>query len=267
MNKGKPRCPVYIVFEDEEELDKYESGEHHSNKGMRDRKERFTKQPDFVPMSDEDIISEAEKILSMREAENLPEHEMSTLQIIWDSVKGAVLDVLYAEAMELKENPEKRAIVLARINRLWKEKIVPTGSKLIETAKFYKDVFHAVKTDEKPKVLKLLDEIKDMEVAEKNSVVSSEEKVSVEMTEEQRNRLLFAMVLAADTLKGIKVVKTDIAGKEYQLEKGERDKFLIEEEMKVIEALMGNGFELDESAKNFVFEYLKIEADKVPFPI
>lgn len=267
MDESKPKRPGYIVFDDEEELDKYENGEHHSNKGMRDKKERFTKQPDFVPMSDDDIILEAEKILSMRRTERLPEQEMSKLQIIWNGAKGIVLDVLYAEMMELKEDPEKRAIVLARINRLWEEKIVPAGNKFIETAKFYKDVFHAVKAGEKPKALKLLDEIKDTEITERISVVSSEENISVEMTEEQRNRLLFAMALAADTLKDIKVVKKDTAGKEYQLEKGERDKFLIEEAMEGVEVLMGKDFELDESTKNFVFEYLEREVDKIPLPI
>lgn len=230
-------------------MDKYESGEHHSNKGIRDKKERFTKQPDFVPMSDEDIVSEAEKILSVRGQKCPPEQKISIKQ----GIENIALEVLYAKTMELMEDPEKRAIVLARINCFWKEKLVPAGNKFIETAKFCKDVFYAVKEGEKPKVLKVTDETGDIEVIEK--------KVSVEMTEEQRNRLLFAMALVADTLKDMKVITTDVAEKE------DGNRILIEEVMKGIERLMGNDYELDDPIRDFLLEYLERQADKVPVSI
>lgn len=247
MAKTKPRRLGYIVFDNDEELDKYENGEHHSNKGIRDKKERFTKQPDFISMSDEDIISEAEKILSARGREFRSEQKTS----IWQGIENIVLEILYEKTMELMEDSEKRAMVLERINRV--------GNKFIETAKFYKGVFHAIKANEKPKALKLTGEIGDTEVIEK--------RVSVEMTEAQKNRLLLAMAIAADTLKDMNVITTDTAGKELQIEKEEGNKILIEETMKGIKRLMGNDFELDEPMRDFLFEYLKREADEVPISI
>lgn len=108
------------------------------------------------------------------------------------------------ELLELKDNPEKRAIALARVNNLWINKLMPARRNLVQKAKFAKEVIHAVRTNEQPKILQIWEEDNRTEIIESVPEETADERVLIEMTEEQKKKITFAVTLLADTLKKIK---------------------------------------------------------------
>ena len=172
MKERKPKKPAYMIFDNEEEYDKYERGEHYDKNGLRGDEGKLVKPVNHIPMTDDDIISEAEKILSKRRREGsldqeykeeyYTKQEYSFLEDIWSEVKF----ILVMKVKEILEDPEKRAIFLARVNSFWTNNLVPAGNKIAKKAKFVKDVVHAALTNEQPRVLKLLEESKKTEAVE-----------------------------------------------------------------------------------------------------
>lgn len=165
-------------------------------------------------------------------------------------------------AKELLENPKKRAIFLARVNNVWLNYVIPAKNKVIEKSKFIKDVAHAVLTNEEPKALKLLDESENAEMIERSSDISSE-KIFVEMTSEQRNKLIFAIELMADALKNVKVFTEQ--GDIYQLTHEERKQLLVESAKEQVCLLLSSDYKMNEVTEKFILECITREVEQISF--
>ncbi|RGC79138.1 hypothetical protein [Faecalimonas umbilicata] len=267
MKERKPKKPAYMIFDNEEEYDKYERGEHYDKNGLRGDEGKLVKPVNHIPMTDDDIISEAEKILSKRRREGsldqeykeeyYTKQEYSFLEDIWSEVKF----ILVMKVKEILEDPEKRAIFLARVNSFWTNNLVPAGNKIAKKAKFVKDVVHAALTNEQPRVLKLLEESKKTEAVEVVPDMSCEEPF-IEITEEQRNRLAFAIALMADTLRSVKVLNKQ--GEEYQLTQENKERLLTEKAMEQVQLLLGNDYKMNEATEKFVQECITREVERLP---
>ncbi len=105
----------------------------------------------------------------MLEQEDYPEQEYVFLEDIWNEVKF----VLVMKAKEILEDPEKRAIFLARVNSFWINNLVPAGNKIAKATKFVRDVGYAVWKNEQPKALRLLKESKKEEISSLKKIVVS----------------------------------------------------------------------------------------------
>lgn len=252
-----------ITFDDQEDCDKLESGERHSNKGIRDKKKRFTNQPDIKLISDEEFQEIINGFLAAQEKKQLPKQEDSVLKILGNAVKEGFLEAIYYELLELRDNPQKRAIVLTRANKLWVNKLMPAGRNLVEKAKFAKEVIHAVRTDEQPKILQILEEDNKTEIIEAVPEETAEEQVFIEVTEEQKKKIAFAVTLLVDTLKKIK----ESNNQNGQLTKEDEDRLLTEEVTKAVQFLLGNDFELNKDIEKYIFEQVEREMEKIPLPI
>lgn len=268
MDEKKPKLPAYMIFDNVDEYNKYEEGVHCEKNGLRGEKGKFVKPVNHILMTEEDIISEAEKIESRRKRERRVELEHKEELY---SAKGYGLkeyfffetkSVLVMRAKELLENPKKRAIFLARVNNVWLNYVIPAKNKVIEKSKFIKDVAHAVLTNEEPKALKLLDESENAEMIERSSDISSE-KIFVEMTSEQRNKLIFAIELMADALKNVKVSTEQ--GDIYQLTHEERKQLLVESAKEQVCLLLSSDYKMNEVTEKFILECITREVEQISF--
>lgn len=260
------KCPVkrigVITFDDQEDCDKLESGERHSDKGIRDKKKRFTNQPDIELISDEEFQEIINRFLAAQEIQH-PKQENSVLKIFGNAVKEGFLEAMYYELLELRDNPEKRTIVLTRAKNLWINNLMPVGRNLVQKAKFAKEVIHAVRSNEQPKILQILEEDNKTEIIEAVPEETAEGQVFIEVTEEQKKKIAFAVTLLVDTLKKIK----ESNNQKRQLTREDEDRLLTEEVTKVIQFLLGNDFELNEDIERFIFEQVAREMEKIPLPI
>ena len=134
--------------------------------------------------------------------------------------------------------------------------------KGIEKAKFVKDVAHAVLTNEEPKDLKLLDESENTEMIERPSDISYE-KIFVEMTPEQRNKLIFAIELMADALKNVKVFTKQ--GDIYQLTHEERKQLLVESAKEQVCLLLSSDYKMNEVTERLILECITSEVEQMSF--
>ena len=75
MDEKKPKLPAYMIFDNVYEYNKYEEGVHYEKNGLRGEKGKFVKPVNHILMTEEDIISEAEKIESKRKRERRVELE------------------------------------------------------------------------------------------------------------------------------------------------------------------------------------------------
>ncbi|HIY02074.1 MAG TPA: hypothetical protein IAA26_09555 [Candidatus Blautia faecipullorum] len=253
-----------VTFKNKEQRDKLKSGEIHSDKGLRRDNGRTVTQPD-MEFLDEGLIKALEELQESQGKEAYQEEQYDLIDDIKEYTKSVIKRKIAIEIDELLNNPEKREIFLGRINSLWHRRIVPAGNKLSEKAKFAKDVAHAVVTNEQPKALRLLEESKSTEIKEVSGESSEEQ--FVEITEEQRNRLILAMRILADVYNQTEIIKRDESGVEYQLEKSEKDKFLIEKTGMFLQTLMGKDFKLTSDEEKVLLEYLQSDMEKEPLLI
>ena len=75
MDEKKPKLPAYMIFDNVDEYNKYEEGGTLRKKWLKRRKGKFVKPVNHILMTEEDIISEAEKIESKRKRERRVELE------------------------------------------------------------------------------------------------------------------------------------------------------------------------------------------------
>ena len=84
----------------------------------------------------------------------------------------------------------------------------------------------------------------------------------IEITEEQRNRLAFAIALMADTLRSVKVLNKQ--GEEYQLTQENKERLLTEKAMEQVQLLLGNDYKMNEATEKFVQECITREVERLP---
>ena len=51
MKERKPKKPAYMIFDNEEEYDKYERGEHYDKNGLRGDEGKLVKPVNHIPMT------------------------------------------------------------------------------------------------------------------------------------------------------------------------------------------------------------------------
>ena len=75
-----------ITFDVQKDCDKLQSGERHSNKGIRDKKKQFTNQPDIKLISDEEFQKIINRFLAAQKKKQHPKQENSFLNIFGNAV-------------------------------------------------------------------------------------------------------------------------------------------------------------------------------------
>lgn len=117
-------------------------------------------------------------------------------------------------------------------------------------------------TNEEPKDLKLLDESENTEMIERPSDISYE-KIFVEKTPEQRNKLIFAIELMADALKNVKVFTKQ--GDIYQLTHEERKQLLVESAKEQVCLLLSSDYKMNEVTERLILECITSEVEQMSF--
>lgn len=120
----KKTTRVMRVTMDEDEFDKYDRGETHSNSGLRNESGRLSALPDIAPIEDEDLPQREVIVYKDR----YPEPEEPTVgQRIAEGVANVVVDVL--------RDPEVQELLHMLANVLWHYKVKPGIKKTIRKIK------------------------------------------------------------------------------------------------------------------------------------
>ncbi|EOS81173.1 hypothetical protein C817_00830 [Dorea sp. 5-2] len=107
-----------------------------------------------------------------------------------------------------------------------------------------------------------MDESENTEMIERPSGISYE-KIFVEMTPEQRNKLIFAIELMADALKNVKVFTKQ--GDIYQLTHEERKQLLVESAKEQVCLLLSSDYKMNEVTERLILECITSEVEQMSF--
>lgn len=255
----KKETRIMKVTMDADEFEKFDNGETHSDKGVRNDCGKLSALPDISPVSESDLPLRT----VVRTQKVYVQPEKSTLvQIVKREVKYAIAD----EAYDAIADPRKRAILIGRIKYFWREYVKP--------------LFDTERKDE-PKYRTKVEQImaqrqQQTEIAyQVETVNENQERIIV--TGEQAEKLVGAMRQKAKELSAMIYLLSNICVKdektdsEYILEEAYIKQLLSEESTSTMKTLVAHRQLLDESTAlcvdDWLAGYVRNGEQLVPIPI
>lgn len=119
--KKKKVTRIMKVTLDEDEFEKYDKGLTHSDSGLRNESGRLSALPDIAPVSEDDL---PRRTVVRTQKVYVQPKEPTLGQMVKREIKYAIADEVY----DAINDPRKRAIIISRAKRFWREYIRPLFS-------------------------------------------------------------------------------------------------------------------------------------------
>lgn len=243
---------------DEDEFEKYDKGQTHSDSGLRNESGRLSALPDIAPVSEEDL---PRRTVVRTQKVYVQPKEPPFGQMLKREIKHAIAD----EVCDAINDPRKRAIIISRAKRLWHEYIKPL---------FASDEKAEPKYTTKAEQLMAQRQQQPEVVYQVETVNENQERIVV--TGEQAEQLINAMRQKAQELTSMIyllssiVVKDEKSDTDYVLGESFLKQLLSEEATSTISSLVEHRQLLDAGTalcfEDWLSGYIRTGDQRVPIP-
>jgi hypothetical protein len=243
-----------VIFKNEDEYQKYKSGQTHSDKGLRTEDGKLSSLPDIEEIKEEEIIF-------------APVKEDSEPGF-GEKMLYAILEGLYEGVQDVLSDEQNRKAIAALASNWWNGKALPGIKKKWDDVK---SVVHSAKSGETKAEHINLERIKKntsietvgtqkIDDKKEKSFQKNKKKISTEEYQEQVDQIKVLAILLADRIRRLSnscVDLNNMSDEDYMLRQKEIKELTTNEVMGSIKLLVEKeGFALDEPTEKMFHEFI-----------
>ena len=254
----KKETRIMKVTMDADEFEKYDKGETHSDKGVRNNRGKLSALPDIAPISEYDLPQRT--VVRTQKVYVQPE-EQTTGQMIKQAIKYKIID----EVNDIINDPRKRAIIVNRAKRFWSEYVKPLFTSDYESR--YKPKADQILAKKEERKTEIAYQVETVNEKHERIVVTGEQAKVLVDAMRQKARELSAMIYLLSNIS-VKDKKTD---SENVLEEAYIKQLISEETTSTIKKLVEHRQLLDEGTalclEDWLNGYISNGEKRVPIPV
>ena len=255
----KKETRIMKVTMDADEFEKFDKGETHSDKGVRNDCGKLSALPDIAPVSESDLpqrtVVRTQKVYVKSKGPKLG-------QMIMQEVKCAIADVAY----DAIADPHKRAILIGRAKYFWCEYVKPLFETERKDEPKYRTKAEQILAQRQPQTEKAY-QVETVNENQERIIVTGEQAEKLVGAMRQKAKELSAMIYLLSNI----CVKDEKTDSEYILEEAYVKQLLSEESTSTMKTLVAHRQLLDESTAlcfdDWLAGYVRSGEQLVPIPI
>ena len=242
-----------------EEFAKYDKGETHSDKGLRSDKGKLSALPDISPVSENDL---PRKIVVRTQKVYVQPKQPTFGQIIKEEAKHVVAEA----AIDMINDPRKRAVVVSKVKKFWRDYIKPSFASEKEDRPLNQTKAEQLLAQSQQQT-EVAYQVETVNENNERIVVTGEQAEQLVATMRQKAKELYAMIYLLSNITA-KDEKTD---SEYILEDAYIKQLLSEEATSTMKTLVAHRQLLDEGTaicfEDWLNGHVRNGDQRIPIPI
>lgn len=255
----KKETRIMKVTMDADEFEKFDKGETHSDKGIRNDRGTLSALPDIAPVSESDLPQRT--VIRTRKVYVQPK-EPTLGQMVKQEVKNAIADATY----DAITDPRKRAIIVRRVKNLWGEHVKPLLKTEKKDEPKYRTKAEQLIDQRQQQQSEIAYQVETINDKQERIIVTGEQAAIIINAMRQKARELSAMIYLFSNI----CVKDEKTDSEYILEEAYIKQLLSEEATSTMRTLVAHRQLLDEGTvlcfEDWLSGYVRAGDQKVPIP-
>lgn len=256
--KKKKVTRIMKVTLDEDEFEKYDKGLTHSDSGLRNESGRLSALPDIAPVSEDDL---PRRTVVRTQKVYVQPKEPTLGQMVKREIKYAIADEVY----DAINDPRKRAIIISRAKRFWREYIRPLFSSDEKDEPRYTTKAEQIMA-QKQQQAEVVYQVETVNENRERIVVTGEQAEQLVNAMRQKARELTSMIYLLSNI----VVKDEKSDTDYVLEESFLKQLLSEEATNTMRSLVEHRQLLDAGTalcfEDWLSGYIRTGDQRVPIP-